>query len=276
MVALRQRAGETIVDFKGRRALVTGASTGLGAVFARELAAQGADLVLVARSEDKLQALASELRAAHGVTIEVVAGDLSTAGAGAKLAAHLAERGSQVDVLINNAGFGLHGALAAADPSRMAEMVQLNVNALMELTAAMLPGMRTRDYGAIVNVASTAAFQPVPYMAVYGATKAFVLSFTEAVWAETKGTGVRVTTLCPGATETEFFATAGEDAQFSKTMAPEPVVAAAFTALDRGRPSVITGSRNWFVAQTVRFAPRRVAAGIAERAMRPKDAAISA
>jgi short-subunit dehydrogenase len=258
------------MEFEGSRALVTGASSGLGEVFARELAARGADLVLVARSRDKLEALAEELRARPGVSVEVLACDLSVPGAGAGLAARLDERGVRIDVLVNNAGFGLFGLLHEVDPARASQQVQLNVAALTELTSAVLPQMLARDRGAIVNVASTAAFQPLPYMAVYGATKAYVLSFTEALWAETRGTGVRVTALCPGATATAFFDTASEHASIGRRMAPEQVVAAAFTALSRRRCSVIAGLRNRLLAATPRLTPRQTVARISARTMRPK------
>jgi short-subunit dehydrogenase len=256
------------MDFNGTRALVTGASSGIGLVFARELARRGASLVLVARSQDKLEELARELRPA--VAVEVAAADLSEPGAGTALAARLAGQGHQVGMLVNNAGFGMFGPLHEADPQRIARQVQLNVAALTELTCAFLPGMRERDRGAIVNVASTAAYQPVPYMAVYGATKAYVLSFTEALWAETRGTGVRVTALCPGATDTAFFGTASASASIGRRMAPEPVVAAALRALDRGQASVIPGLGNRLLASSPRLAPRQLVARMAERTLRPK------
>jgi short-subunit dehydrogenase len=255
------------MDFTGTRALVTGASSGIGMVFARELARRGANLVLAARSGDKLEALARELRPA--VAVDVVATDLSEPGAGIALAAGLAGP-DQVDVLVNNAGFGLFGPLHESDPHRIAQQVQLNVAALTDLTCALLPGMRARDRGAIVNVASTAAFQPVPYMAVYGATKAYVLSFTEALWAETRGTGVRVTALCPGATDTAFFGTASESASLGRRMSPEQVVAAALRALDRRQASVVPGLGNRLLAGSPRLAPRQVVARMAERTLRPK------
>lgn len=261
------------MDFKGTTALITGASSGIGEVFARELAARGADVVLVARSEGKLAELAGELASKHSVKAEVLPADLGQPGAGHALAEQVAARGLTIDVLINNAGFGFLSPLVKTDADMMSTMVALNVAALTDLTHAFLPGMVERDRGAVVNVASTAAFQPVPYMAVYGATKAYVLSFTEALWGETKGTGVRVTCLCPGATATAFFETAGEQAQLGTAMTPEVVVAAAFRALERGRPSVITGARNALLAQTTRFAPRKMVANIAERTMRPKDGA---
>jgi hypothetical protein len=163
------------MDVNGSWALVTGASPGIGEVFARELAERGANLVLAARSRDRLEALANELGGHGGTSVEFVAVDLSEPGDGARLAGQLERRGRDIDVLVNNAGFGLFGPFHEADAKRIAQQVQLNVAALTELTCALLPGMRARDRGAIVNVASTAAFQPVPYMAVYGATKAYVL-----------------------------------------------------------------------------------------------------
>ena len=188
------------MDRTYRTALVTGASTGIGAAFARELAARGADLVLVARSRDKLEALAAELTATHGVRVDVVPTDLARPGAATALARHVtspaeneqdgpaggeAGLGRAVDLLINNAGFATHGDVAAADPARLHEQVELNVTAVLDLTTALLP-MTARGSDAIINVASTVSFLPVPHMAVYGATKAFVLSFTEALWSETR------------------------------------------------------------------------------------------
>lgn len=170
--------------FHGQTALVTGASTGIGAAFAREFANRGADLVLVARSIDKLEALAREVRVSHRVRVDVVPVDLARPGVGRDLARRVTAPdngpdtglGRTVDVLVNNAGFATHGDVAAADPARLHEQVQLNVTAVMDLTAAFLPEMTARGSGSIINVASTVAFQPVPHMAVYGATKAFALS----------------------------------------------------------------------------------------------------
>ena len=257
------------MEFKGSRALVTGASSGMGEVFARELARRGADLVLAARSRDKLESLASELRESAHVSVHVEAVDLSEPRAGLALAARLGQHDLAIDVLVNNAGFGLFGPLHEADAERIAQAVQLNAAALTELTCALLPGMRARDRGAIVNVASTAAFQPVPYMAVYGATKAYVLSFTEALWAETRGTGVRVTALCPGATDTAFFDTASDSASIGRRMAPRQVVTAAFSALDHRRSTVVPGLGNRLLADSTRLAPRQAVARLVERRMRP-------
>jgi hypothetical protein len=258
------------MEYKGQRALVTGASSGIGAVFARELARRGADLVLVARSEGKLAALADELSGAYGVTAEVVAADLAKPSAATELAAALRARDLRIDILINNAGFGLFAPLDQADEAVLTDMVRLNVETLVDLTRLYLPGMLERDRGAIVNVGSTAGFQPVPYMAVYGATKAFVLSFTEALWAETRGTGVRVTALCPGSTDTGFFDVAGDGAQVGHRISPEKVVRAAFRALDRRASTVVTGGlESWMLTNSSRLAPRQLVARIAERTMRP-------
>jgi len=182
--------------------------------------------------------------------------------------------GRQIDILVNNAGFGLHAVLHQADPVTLTEMVQVNVAALVDLTRLYLPGMLARDRGAVINVASTAAFQPVPYMAVYGASKAFVLSFTEALWAETRRTGVRVTALCPGSTETEFFTVAGENAQVGRRMAPERVVHAALRALDHRTGSVVTGAGNRLLINAPRLAPRQFVTRMAERTMRPAKSSL--
>jgi short-subunit dehydrogenase len=258
------------MNYKGQRALVTGASSGIGAVFARELASRGSDLVLVARSRDKLTALGDELSTSYGVAVDAVVADLAKPSAADHLAAELGDR--QIDILVNNAGFGLHTLLHQADAAKLTEMVQVNVATLVDLTRLYLPGMLARDRGAVINVASTAAFQPVPYMAVYGASKAFVLSFTEALWAETRRTNVRVTALCPGSTETEFFAVAGENAQVGRRMAPEHVVHAALRALDRRAGSVVTGTGNRLLINAPRLAPRQIVTRMVERTMRPGKA----
>ena len=258
------------MDYKGQRALVTGASSGIGAVFAREFARRGADLVLVARSEGKLAALADELSGSYGVAAEIAVADLAKPSAAAELAASLRARDLQIDILINNAGFGLFAPVNEADHAVLSDMVRLNIETLVDLTREYLPGMLERDRGAIVNVGSTAGFQPVPYMAVYGATKAFVLSFTEALWAETRGTGVRVTALCPGSTDTGFFDVAGDDAQVGRRVSPDKVVQAAFRALDRRASTVVTGGfESWMLTNSSRLAPRQLVARIAERTMRP-------
>jgi uncharacterized protein len=260
------------MNYKGQRALVTGASSGIGAAFARELASRGANLVLVARSQDKLAALADELSASFGVAADVAVADLAAPAAAESLAAELRGRGLQIDILINNAGFGLFSQLHQADGAALADMIRVNVAALVDLTRLYLPPMLDRDRGAIVNVASTAAFQPVPYMAVYGASKAFVLSFTEALWAETRGTGVRVTALCPGSTDTGFFDIAGENAQVGRRIPPKRVVQAAFRALDRRASTMVTGGAgNRLLTNAPRVASRQFVARRAARTMRPTN-----
>jgi short-subunit dehydrogenase len=243
-------------------ALITGSSAGLGVDFARQLAAQGRTLVLLARRKDRLDALAAELGNARAVEL-----DLSEAGAVDRLMADLAANGEQVELLVNNAGFGLTGRFAKQDGKRQRQMIDLNCGALTELAHAVLPGMIERKSGAILNVASTAAFQPGPGMAVYFATKAFVLSFSEALHEEVKHQGVSVSALCPGPTATEF----GEVAGFSRPLpgmifADSPsVVRAGLDGLAKGKAIVIPGLMNKSTAQAHRFFPRswvRKAAGM--------------
>jgi uncharacterized protein len=175
-----------------------------------------------------------------------------------------------VDVLVNNAGFATHGVFADHDRMRLHEEVTLNVSAVVDLTAALLPAMVGRQRGAVINVASTAAFQPLPYMAVYGATKAFVLSFTEALWGELEGSNVRVLALCPEATETEFFEVAGESASVGRRQAPGQVVTTALRALDQGRPCVVSGRANAVTALLPRLLPRRTVIRVTRRLLAPE------
>jgi uncharacterized protein len=254
---------------RGQTALITGASSGIGTAYARAFAARGADLILVARREEKLRELATELEAI-GRTVTVIPLDLQVPGAGAALAEQVAQRGLTVDVLVNNAGFGMHGALAEADPDRLTALVQLNCVSIVDITRQFLPGMLARRRGTVINIASTAAFQPVPHMATYGASKAFVLSFTEALWAEARPAGVHVIAVCPGATETQFFDVVGtDDAQVGRRRTPEQVVATTFAALERGRPSVVDGTANAALARFSGLAPRKTVIRVTERAMRP-------
>ncbi|WP_462189263.1 MULTISPECIES: SDR family NAD(P)-dependent oxidoreductase [unclassified Frankia] len=258
------------MDFRGQTALITGASTGIGAVFAREFADRGADLVLVARGEDRLRANAAEITRRHGVRTEVIAVDLAEPAAVDAVAERVAAAGGGVDVLVNNAGFATHGDVAGAEAARLVGQVRLNCVAVVELTARFLPAMVHRGRGSIVNVASIAAFQPVAHMAVYAATKAFVLSFSEALWAEARPAGVRVLALCPGSTDTPFFDVVGtEDVAVGRKRSPEQAVASAMRALERGRPSVVDGRRNALLARGGRLLPRRALIRIAERAVRP-------
>lgn len=234
--------------------LVTGASAGLGAEFARQCAARGEELVLVARRRDRLDALAAEIGGkAHVFTL-----DLAAPGAPQSLIDAIVAEGFAVDTLINNAGFGLFGRFAERPPERLTEMIDLNVRALVELCHLVLPGMRERGRGAICNVASTAAFQAGPNMAVYYASKAFVLSFTEALHHELKGSGIRVSALCPGPTATEFGEVAGMKGELPSWVRGEAgaVVRAGLRGLDRNKAVVIPGLPNKATAQANRFVPR--------------------
>ncbi|NAZ86065.1 SDR family NAD(P)-dependent oxidoreductase [Kineococcus indalonis] len=244
------------MDVTGSTALVTGASGGIGAGIARALAARGADLVLVARSAAKLEALAARARAEHGRRVLVVPLDLSTPGAGARVQEALA--GREVDVLVNNAGFGVSGRVAdVPDPSALTAMVTLNCTTLTDLTARFLPGMVRRGHGAVVNVASMAAYAPSPGFAAYAASKAFVLSLSQALWAETRGTGVRVAALSPTVTDTGFFDVAGEAAGAGlRRRSVEQVVATFFDTLDADRPAVVDGRRNEVLAAAAQLTPR--------------------
>lgn len=251
-------------------ALITGASTGIGAAFARRLAHDGLDLVLVARSEQKLNELADTIRAESGVRVTVFARDLGAQDASRQLFDDVATAGITVDFLLNNAGFGAHSAVADADPERLGAMVRLNCEVVTELSQRFLGGMIARRHGTIVNVASNAAYQPLPTMAVYGATKSFVLSFTEALWHEVKGTGVRVLALCPGPTDTPFFEIAGEDFAGESKRTTDQLIATAKRALAQGRPSVVDGPRNSLIAHSVGLLPKRAALWGAEKFVAPR------
>jgi short-subunit dehydrogenase len=248
-------------------ALITGASSGIGAALAREAAKDGYDLVLVARRREPMQALAAELNAA-GAEITVISADLGKPGGAAELMRIVDERGLSIDTLINNAGVGDNGRFDQADPERISAMLQVNVVALTEMTRLVLPKMVARRRGKIMLVASTAAFQPGPNMAVYYATKAYVLSFGRAIGYELRRSGVTVTTLCPGPTETEFSQVAHMEgvALFN---GPMPVLSAAevarrgYRAMKAGRPLAITGIMNRLMALSSRFTPTAILLPIA-------------
>ena len=242
-------------------ALVTGASAGLGVEFARQLSKRGHRLVLAARRKDRLEELAKELGNARGVAI-----DLSKKDAAAKLLADVAANGEVVDILVNNAGFGLIGRFAELDAKRERQMIDLNVGTLTDLCRAVAPAMIERKSGAILNVASTAAFQPGPKMAVYFATKAFVLSLSEALHEELKPHGVKVSCLCPGPTRTEFGEVAGfgGNGMFDRVAMDAPeVVKAGLDGLENNKAVVIPGIINKAGALSGRFAPRSVVRKIA-------------
>src|SRR6185436_12887612 len=252
--------------------LITGASSGIGEAFARRLAAEGHDVLLVARSEEKLIALCNELGLNHNVRAQYVVLDLSQPDAPARLLEETRERNLEIDLLINNAGFGSMGEFAQLDLARELNMIDLNVRSLVELTYLFLQPMRERKGGSIINVASTASFQPVPFMATYAATKAFVLSFSEALWEENRTYGVKVMALCPGVTETGFFVASKMDrppARVSQTA--EEVVDTALRALKRGKSHVISGWTNFFVTESERLVPRSLITRVAGRMMRSQQ-----
>lgn len=258
----------------GKRALVTGASMGIGADLARLLAARGYDLVLVARSRERLEALAQELAGAYGVEVRVEAVDLTDAIARHALADDLHHDNVVVDVLINNAGFGSNGSFIALPRDRELGQIDLNISALVDLTHRFLGPMVQRGSGRVLNIASTAGFQPGPWMATYYATKAFVISFTESLAEELRGTGVTITAHCPGATATEFASTAGNgNSLLFKTpgavATSMDVARHALAAMDSGRPIVIHGAMNTFVAKGVPFTPRALVRRLSARLNRP-------
>ena len=262
--------------YQNQTALITGASMGIGESFARALAGRGANLILVARSKDKLDKLAAELTNAHKIRAEVIAEDLTQPKAAERIYQEAQRRGLTADLLINNAGFATYGRLEELPRERQREEITLNCASLVEMTHAFLPAMLSRGRGGVINVASTAAFQPVPYMAVYGATKAFVLSFSEALWAENRHRGVKILALCPGATETPFFeVVAAPEASLGKREQPEVVVTRALKALEAGRSHLISGVSNYLISQLSRVLPRATTAKTTARLMRPKRQALS-
>jgi short-subunit dehydrogenase len=254
------------MDLTDNTALITGASGGIGEEFAVQLAARHVNLVVVARRGDKLSELRTRLLELHpGLRIDVITADLSVPASAGELAAQVRDTGRNIDILVNNAGIGAHGKFADQTPESNAAQIQLNCGSLVDLTARYLPPMLAARHGLVINVASTAAFQPIPTMAVYAASKAFVVSFTEALWQETRGSGVRVLALCPGATETEFFARTGEQFMTSGRQTPQQVVKTALAAIDTSAPTVISGLRNKLLAPGYRFVPRRVMPKIAQQ-----------
>jgi hypothetical protein len=257
---------------RDRTCLVTGASSGIGAELARELARRGQGVTLTARRKDRLEDLAAELSDTHGVRAEVAAVDLADAEARLALADEIAGRGLTVEMLVNNAGVGTFGPVHDGDATREVTMLRTNVEALAHLCSLFLPGMVERKRGAVLNVASTAAFQPMPGQAGYGASKAFVLSYSHALRAETRGTGVTVTTLCPGPVETEFNRAAGLDEEAATNALPrfmwvkaEDVARLAVDGLDRGRAVVVPGMSNRLGTVAGRHSPAGLVARLVAR-----------
>ncbi|MFL1430187.1 MULTISPECIES: SDR family NAD(P)-dependent oxidoreductase [unclassified Nocardiopsis] len=247
------------LDHAAQTTLITGASSGIGAALARRLAARGSGLVLVARRAERLESLAAELRAAHGVRVETVSADLARPGAGRELAAEIDRRGIRVTSLVNNAGIGADGAFADQDPDELEALLALNVTALVDVSRAFIGRLSADGY--LVNIASMAAYQPIPGMAVYAASKAFVLSFTEALWWETRGRGPRTLAFSPGLTRTEFFDGIGTDGYAGNFQTPDEVATALVRALDRRRstPSALSRAANAVATTLTGLLGRRTA-----------------
>ena len=249
--------------------LITGASSGIGEAFARKLAAQGRNVLLVARSEDKLITLCNELGRQNSIRAQYLAMDLTEPDAPARLFDEAQQRGLTIDLLINNAGFGAFGDFTKTSTARQLNMIDLNIKALVDLTYRFLLPMRERKQGAIINVASTAGFQPVPFMATYAATKSFVLCFSEALWEENRPYGVQVMALCPGATETNFFEAAhGHKPAGRVAQTSEEVVETALSGLARRKSHIVSGWMNFIMVASERIAPRSVVTLMAGKMMR--------
>ncbi|WP_433531680.1 SDR family NAD(P)-dependent oxidoreductase [Micromonospora sp. CA-263727] len=269
------------IDYHAQTVLLTGASSGIGAVFATALAARGSDLVLVARRAERLTQAADELHRTYGVRVEAIPLDLARPAAAAELREAVADRGVAVTALINNAGFGTFARFAEADTGRLAAEIAVDVAAPVQLTAAFMPQMLSAGNGFIINVASVSAYFPSPRMAVYSAAKAFVLSFTESLWTELRGTGLTVFAVCPGATTTDFTTEMGTGASVltsGRTRTPEDVVATAMAHLERRDPgpSVIDGRSNQLGVIMSRFLSRRSSAVMMERVFDPDRGSKSA
>lgn len=248
-----------------RAVVITGASSGIGAGFARRFAARGENVVLVARRRDRLEDLARELSSAHGITATAVVADLADPNGPAAVTARLATAGITASGLVNSAGFGTAGPVAEEDPERVAAEIQVNVSALTVLTRLLLPELIAAK-GVLMNISSTAGHQPIPGLAVYAATKAYVTSLTESIWQETRGTGLKVLALCPGPTATEFFDAAGtEDFIIGKVATIDEVLDAAFAALDARDPGPVltVGTGNAFQGWIARVGPRRLRLSVA-------------
>ena len=253
-------------------ALVTGASSGIGAEFARQLAARGMHLILSARREPLLTQLAAELHQAHGTKSEIIVADLSNSAEPSRLLEEVRKRGLTIELLVNNAGFGYVAQIESTDVARVLEMIRVNISTLTELTYGVLPEMLARGHGGIINVSSVAAFQPVGHMGAYAASKAYVLHFSEALWAESYSHGVTITSLCPGTTRTGFFDVSGVPGWLEKHSAQDvkPVVRAALKALEKRRQYVVSGWKNYILALLVRIATRATVVKESMKYFQPK------
>jgi short-subunit dehydrogenase len=257
-------------DFQGKWALITGASSGIGADFARQLAPLGMHLILTARREDRLQKLAEQIRSDHGVEVVVLVADLLADDQPDQLLQQVRELGHPIELFINNAGFGGLAKFQETDPETVDQMVNLNVRVATRLLYGIVPAMCERRSGTVVNLASTASFQPVVFMPAYAATKSYMLYFSEALWPELKKFNVHVMALCPGFTRTEFLDVAnikGWQTRFAHT-SPQ-VVSAAIRGIRRRKPVVVVGWLNWMLAQFPRFVPRALLARLSMYYMKP-------
>jgi uncharacterized protein len=266
--------GSSRGPWAGKWALVTGASAGIGWALAEQLAARGANLVLTARRTERLQKLAADLSAKHGIKAEAFAADLAQPGAPREIYAFTTGKGIEIDLLINNAGFGVFGYIHEDDEARLLEMVQVNCAAVVHLTRLYTPAMVQRRHGDVMIVASTAAFQAVPFIAAYAATKAFDLIFAEGIAEELRPFGVRVCALCPGSTTTEFQQVAQQpDRAFRVAETADKVARVGLEGLAAGKACVISGARNRMMVGAERLAPRRFIAKMAAKMMRPDEGA---
>jgi hypothetical protein len=260
----------TAGNWSGKWALITGASAGIGVAFAQELAFGGTNLVLTARRKDRLEALAQRLTTNYKVRTEVFAADLADPAAPEKIFAFTKEKGIEIELLINNAGFGQYGEFPSIDAQRLLDMVQVNCSAVVHLTRLFLPQMIARRRGDVLILASTASFQAVPYISTYAATKAFDLLFAEGLAEEMKPYGIRVCGLCPGSTESEFHAVAGQDKFIRKAETAEKVAHTGLKALAAGKSYVISGLGNYLGAHGERLVPRRFVTRVAAGMFKPK------
>ena len=253
-------------------ALVTGASSGLGAEFARQLASRGMHLILVARRQELMEELASELHTRHGTRCEILVADLSDPGEPARILDVISSKNITIELLVNNAGFGIVGEVDQADVDRILKLIRLNISALTELTYRVLPGMLANGHGSILNVSSLSAFQPVAYMGAYAASKAFVLHLSEALHCELKDRGITVTAVCPGVTKTNFFDVAGASGWLQKhaSLEVDSVVRTALKALARRHQCAIPGWKNFLLTLLVRIASRRRVVKESTRFFRPR------
>jgi short-subunit dehydrogenase len=259
-----------ISEWRGKWALITGASAGIGVALAEELAAGGSNLVLTAHRKDRLDELAQRLEAKHKIKTAVFVADLTEPEAPEKIHDFAGSKGIEIDLLINNAGFGAYGELPSVEVKRLLDMVQVNCSAVVHLTRLFLPGMTARKRGDILILASTASFQAVPYISTYAATKAFDLLFAEGLAEEMRPHGIRVCALCPGSTESEFHVVAGQEKFQRKAETAEKVARTGLRALVAGKSYVISGLGNYLGAQGERLVPRRMVTRIAGGLFKPK------